>query len=237
MKLAHGLHLCRVALVNRPRFKVACCGATHGKHAVRVASHAWSYTRASANPHSVFQGDFADHQVEGGFLVIVIAAEKQSALGDAAVVTKGHLSEVVDPHFFADPSVVANGKLPRIFDLHARLDDHSNANLSAKQFKNVTFQRIRPRKPCEEEKARKNEPKNPFYNRSSIIMLVAKGIQPCSCFSLMVMLTCSHEGNPGKALVDLESGPSFQNHFALKHLAQESLDRDLKNMNKRIQNV
>ena len=103
---------CWISSVNHPSLEVMRCDTPHGQHAVRVAGHARSNTGASTNPHPVLEGDVAHHQVEGGLLVVVVAAEQQGALREAAVVAKGDLAQIVDPHVFADPAVVTDGEFP-----------------------------------------------------------------------------------------------------------------------------
>ena len=48
------LHLCRIALINHPRLKVACRRASHGKHTVWTTSDTRSYTGTGTNPNTIF---------------------------------------------------------------------------------------------------------------------------------------------------------------------------------------
>ena len=57
-------------------FEIMSGNAPHGKHTVRAAGYARPYTGAGANPYPVLKGDVAYHQVEGCFLVVVVATEQ-----------------------------------------------------------------------------------------------------------------------------------------------------------------
>ena len=144
---------CWVSVMNHPSFEILSRNAPHGQHAVRAASHTRSNTGARSNPHPVFQGDVAHHQVEGGFLVVVVAAQKQGALREATVASNRDLAEVVNPHVFANPSVVAYDELPRVLDGDARLEDHAASHFGTEKAKDCTFKGAGPGEPGLEEQA------------------------------------------------------------------------------------
>lgn len=114
--------------MHSPAFEILSGNAPHGKHTVRPAGHIRSHTGTRTDPHPVFKRDFAHHQVEGGFLVVVVSTKEEGALREATVVAKGDLAEVVDPHVLADPAMVAHGEFPRVLDGDAGFEDHATTH-------------------------------------------------------------------------------------------------------------
>src|SRR5690606_11750096 len=45
----------------------------------------------------------------------------------------GHLHQIVDPYMLADPRMIADGEMPWIFHTDRRLNDHTNADVGAKE--------------------------------------------------------------------------------------------------------
>ena len=133
--------------MHSPSLKILSGNAPHGKYTVRTAGHARSHTGASANPHAILKGDVSHNEIEGGFLVVVVAAKEQGALGETAVASNRDLTEVVDPHIFANPRVVAYDKLPRVLDGDARLEDHAAPHFGAEQAQKGALEGAGPREP------------------------------------------------------------------------------------------
>lgn len=144
---------------------------------MRTAGHARANTGASADPNAVLEGDVAHHEVEGGFLVVVVAAEEEGALGEAAVVAEGDLAEVVDPHVLADPAVVAHGELPRVFDGDARFEDHATTHFGAEKAQQGALEGAGPRKPGLEEQAGDENPKDTREPRARAVVRVVELVE------------------------------------------------------------
>ena len=111
-----------------------------------------------ANPYPVFKGDVSHNEIEGALLVVVVAAQKQGALGEAAVVAEGDLAEVVDPHVLTDPAVVTDGEFPWVLDGNARLEDHAASDVCAKKAQEGALEGTGPREPGLEEQAGEEDP-------------------------------------------------------------------------------
>ena len=79
-------------------------------------------------------------------------------MGEAAVVAKGDLAEVVDPHVFADPAVVTHRELPRVLDGDARFEDHAAPDVRAEKAQKGALEGAGPRKPSLEEQAGDEDP-------------------------------------------------------------------------------
>ena len=75
------------------------------------------------------------------------------------MVAKGDSAEVVDPHIFANPSVVAYDELPRVLDGDARLEDHAEPHFSTEKAQEGALKGAGPREPSLEEQARNEDPK------------------------------------------------------------------------------
>ena len=176
-KLTSALGFCRTSLVSCPRLKVARRHAAHRQHAVRTAGHAWPYNGAGADPHAVLEGDVAHHEVEGGFLEVVVAAEEKRALGEAAVVSEGDLAEVVDPHVFADPAVVAHGELPRVFDGDARFEDHTAPDVGSEKSQQGALEGAGPGEPGLEEHAGDEDPQYTREPRARAVVRVVELVE------------------------------------------------------------
>ena len=56
-------------------------------------------------------------------------AEQHRPLADAHVPTHSHPCQVINPNILANPAIVTNFKIPRVFNVYARLYDHIFANL------------------------------------------------------------------------------------------------------------
>ena len=112
-------------MVNLPGLQVLCRHTTHGQHAVRATGDPRGDARLGTDPDAVFQHNGPCDEVERGFLVVVVAAEEQGALGNANMRPDGDLIQIVNPHLLADPAVVADGEFPRVLDGHTGLDDHA----------------------------------------------------------------------------------------------------------------
>ena len=142
-----------------------------------MACYTWSHTGTRTDPHAVFKGDVAHHQVEGGFLVVVVAAKEEGALGEAAVVAEGDLAEVVDPHVLANPAVVTDGEFPGVLDGDARFEDHAAADVGAEKAKEGTLEGAGPRKPSLEEQAGDEDPQDTREPRARAVVRVVELVE------------------------------------------------------------
>ena len=73
MKFSFRLYPCRLTLINRPCVEIYSRNTSNRKHTVRVAYYTWSHTGTRADPHAVFKSNVTHHQVECGFLEVVVA--------------------------------------------------------------------------------------------------------------------------------------------------------------------
>ena len=67
------------------------------------------------------------------------------------MVANGDLAEVVDPHIFANPRVVANGKFPGVLDGDARFEDHAATHFGAEKAQEGALEGAGPGEPSLEE--------------------------------------------------------------------------------------
>ena len=160
-----------------PGFKVSSRDTPHGKHTVRTARHTRTHTGTRANPNPVFKRDVAHHQVEGGFLVVVVSAKKQGALREAAVVAEGDLTEVVDPHVLADPAVVTDDQFPGVLDGDARFEDHAAPDVRTEKAQEGAFEGARPGEPGLEEQAGDDDPQDTHEPRARIVVRVVELVE------------------------------------------------------------
>ena len=166
-----------VSVMNHPSFEILSRNAPHGQHAVGVAGYPRSHAGASANPDAFFKRDVAHHQIEGGLLVVVVAAEQQGALREAAMASDRDLAEVVDPHVFADPGVVTDGEFPWVLDGDSRLEDHAASNSGAEKSQQGALESAGPGEPGLEEQAGDEEPQDTREPMARMIVRVVELVE------------------------------------------------------------
>ena len=110
-----------------------------------IAGDPWPHVGASANPHPVVKDDVTHHQVEGGFLEVVVPAQEERSLGKTTMIPKSDLSEVVNPNVFANPAVVSNDQFPRVLNGHAWFDDDAFPYSSSKRLQKKPLPKTWPR--------------------------------------------------------------------------------------------
>ena len=76
------------------------------------------------------------------------------------MIANGDLAEVVDPHVFADPRVIADNQFPWVFDGDARFEDHVSPDFGAEKAQEGALEGAGPGKPGLEEQARYKNPKD-----------------------------------------------------------------------------
>ena len=121
----------RIALVNEIWFKVFGCDRANRENGVCVDGNSWADRGLRSNPCAVFYRDRSvtvGHGVNG---VVVVSCEEHCALRHANIVTDMDLVDVVNPTVFANPAVVANGEIPRGFDVDIVLYNQSFADMGA----------------------------------------------------------------------------------------------------------
>lgn len=84
-------------------------------------------------PGTVFEDDGLNDEVEGRFLVVVVAGEEHGSLGEAAIGADMHCSEVINPDIFSYPGVVSDLQEPGVFDVNRWVDADTFANPGSKQ--------------------------------------------------------------------------------------------------------
>ena len=77
--------------------------------------------------------DWLDDQIKIWLGPIVAASAQVDALRNAAIGTDINIRQIVDPHVFANPAVVADLEPPRKLDAHSRFDVDAVPDLRAKQ--------------------------------------------------------------------------------------------------------
>ncbi len=88
-----------------------------------------------ADPGAVLEGDGLDDEVEGRFLVVVVASEEHGSLGEATIGADLHRGEVIDPDVLPYPAVVSDLQEPGVFDIHRWVDADAVADFGAEQTK------------------------------------------------------------------------------------------------------
>ena len=84
-------------------------------------------------PGTVFKDDGLNDEVEGRFLIVVVAGEEHGSLGEAAIGADLYGGKIVDPNIFSDPGVVSDLEEPRVFDVYRWVDADAFANRGTKQ--------------------------------------------------------------------------------------------------------
>jgi hypothetical protein len=92
------------------------------------------------NPSAVLQNYWPIPKGHLGPTVIMIAGAEESALGDAAVGSHGNGFQIQEENFLSYPGVVANRKLPREVNVHARFNDHAAPHTRPKHPENNALQ-------------------------------------------------------------------------------------------------
>ena len=67
------------------------------------------------------------------------------------MVAEDDLPQVVYPHVFANPYVIADSEFPWVFDGNARFEDHSSPDVRAENAKENAFEGAGPREPSLED--------------------------------------------------------------------------------------
>lgn len=89
----------------------------------------------------------------------MIATQEHGTLREATIGSDFHVFEVVNPHLFTDPTVLANFQKPRVFNVHAGFNNHSTTYFRAENAQQEAFKRRKWEKRIDEEKRVHNKPK------------------------------------------------------------------------------
>src|SRR5882724_38197 len=98
---------------------------------MRSGDDTGAYQGLRADPYAIFQDYFFYDEVEARPGIIVIPRQQHRALGEANIFPYFDGSQIVDPYFFADPRMIADGQLPGIFDIDPRLEHYAIAKPGA----------------------------------------------------------------------------------------------------------
>ena len=116
-----------------------------------LAGYALAYGSQSAHPCAFFNNDVFHYEVEGDFFVIVVTAEDKRSLRNAGISANAYLAKIVYPHAFSYPCIVAYLEKPGVLDIHARLDNHSPANVCPEKAQEEDLERGRSEQRVDEE--------------------------------------------------------------------------------------
>jgi hypothetical protein len=105
-------------------------------HAGLSNPDAWTNQRACAHPRAVFQYDRNRLKSEELIRPVVIPRAKVRPLRETGIRANPHLNEIVYPNVLPNPTLLSDGKQPRILHAYAGLEDNAAFQLCAEAAKN-----------------------------------------------------------------------------------------------------
>jgi hypothetical protein len=101
--------------------------------------------------------------------MIMTSGAEIDSLRQADMTPQRDFGQIVDPHFFADPDVVAGGETPGEFDLYARLDHHTLAELCPEESQQGRLEPAKGEEASFEQQGTDDVPQHADYRSAPLI--------------------------------------------------------------------